>query len=392
MSKRANGDGYSKWVIKNGKKYWRIRVTTGYDPLTGKQIRKDIYGKTQTEAKSKLKAYLEKHSSKSDNSCLGDFYYNWLWEVKRQELKYSTFTKWEGIYRNYILNNKKLNNAKLTDIDTLYLQKVTNKLLENHTVSQVKTMNQCLKNCFAYAIITNKIKLNPVEGIVYPKNFNVIEEKTNYISESEQKKLIDALTGDSQQAIILLGLFCGLRLGEAMALQESDFNFSKKNIKINKSVKYVWTGEYDSKNKKIYEYKVTIPKTLKSIREVPFPTILIPIIKKLINTNKSNKLKYGELYFDNKLVFCKENGLYIDSKQPNRHLKAALKRAGIEADIHFHSLRHIFITNCISKNINIKTIMDWVGHTDTKTTMVIYAEINKDKNAQEYTKIDSMFN
>lgn len=392
MAKRANGDGYSKWVIKNGKRYWRIRFTTGYDPLTGKQIRKDIYGRTQAEAKSKLKSFLEKHSSKSDNSCLGDFYYNWLWEVKRQELKYSTFTKWEGIYRNYILNNKKLNNAKLVDIDTLYLQKVTNKLLEKHTVSQVKTLNQCLKNCFAYAIVTNKIKLNPVEGIVYPKNFNVLEEKNNYISESEQKQLLNALDGDSQEAIILLGLFCGVRLGEAMALQESDFNFTKKIIKINKSVKYVWTGEYDSKNKKIYDYKVTIPKTLKSIREVPFPTILISKIKKLIKQNKANKLKYGDLYFDNKLVFCKENGLYIDSKLPNRHLKAALKRAKIETDIHFHSLRHIFITNCISKNINIKTIMDWVGHTDTKTTMVIYAEINKDKNAQEYIKIDSMFN
>ena len=392
MAKRANGDGYSKWVIKNGKRYWRIRFTTGYDPLTGKQIRKDIYGRTQAEAKSKLKSFLEKHSSKSDNSCLGDFYYNWLWEVKRQELKYSTFTKWEGIYRNYILNNKKLNNAKLVDIDTLYLQKVTNKLLEKHTVSQVKTLNQCLKNCFAYAIVTNKIKLNPVEGIVYPKNFNVLEEKNNYISESEQKQLLNALDGDSQEAIILLGLFCGVRLGEAMALQESDFNFTKKIIKINKSVKYVWTGEYDSKNRKIYDYKVTIPKTLKSIREVPFPTILISKIKKLIKQNKANKLKYGDLYFDNKLVFCKENGLYIDSKLPNRHLKAALKRAKIETDIHFHSLRHIFITNCISKNINIKTIMDWVGHTDTKTTMVIYAEINKDKNAQEYIKIDSMFN
>lgn len=392
MAKRTNGDGYSKWVIKNGTKYWRIRFTTGYDPLTGKQIRKDIYGKTQAEAKLKLKSFLEKHSNKSDNSCLGDFYYNWLWEVKRQELKYSTFTKWEGIYRNYILNNKKLNSAKLVDIDTLYLQKVTNKLLEKHTVSQVKTLNQCLKNCFAYAIVTNKIKLNPVEGIVYPKNFNVLEEKNNYISESEQKQLINALDGDSQEAIILLGLFCGVRLGEAMALQESDFNFTKKIIKINKSVKYVWTGEYDSKNKKIYDYKVTIPKTLKSIREVPFPTILISKIKKLIKQNKANKLKYGDLYFDNKLIFCNDNGFYIDSKLPNRHLKAALKRAKIQTDIHFHSLRHIFITNCISKNINIKTIMDWVGHTDTKTTMVIYAEINKDKNAQEYIKIDSMFN
>ena len=54
MAKRTNGEGSAKWVVKNGVKYWRITITTGYDPLTGKQLRKDIYGKTQKEAKEKL--------------------------------------------------------------------------------------------------------------------------------------------------------------------------------------------------------------------------------------------------------------------------------------------------------------------------------------------------
>ena len=35
--------------------------------------------------------------------------------------------------------------------------------------------------------------------------------------------------------------------------------------------------------------------------------------------------------------------------------------------------------------------MDWVGHTDIKMTMLVYAEINKDKNKKEYEKINSMF-
>ena len=124
---------------------------------------------------------------------------------------------------------------------------------------------------------------------------------------------------------------------------------------------------------------------------MPLPSLLIPILKSIIITNKENKLKYGELYFSDELLFCTDIGYYIDNKKPNRHLKSALKRAKIEADIHYHSLRHIFITNCISKDIGLKTIMDWVGHTDTKTTMLIYAEINKEKNMKEYDKINTMF-
>ncbi|AWK52534.1 site-specific integrase [Clostridium beijerinckii] len=391
MAKRSNGEGSSGWVTKNGQKYWRIMVTTGYDPLTGKQMRKDIYGKTQKEAKVKLKEFEDNFANRSDNSTLGNFYYDWLWNIKRQSLKDSTFEKWEGIYRNYLKPNKGLNEAKLTEIDTLSLQKITTALLKKHTVSQVKTMNSCLGNCFRYAKSINKIKYNPVEGLVYPKNHSVMEEKENYISEDDQKRFLAALEGDPLEGIISIGLMCGVRLGEAMALQVKDIDFNHMSVKIKKSVKYVWTGERNKEGKKIYENRVTIPKTRTSIREVPLPNMLTPIIKALMKKNIENKLKFGELYLNNNLIFCKENGDYIDNKKPNRHLKIALNKAGIKSDIHYHSLRHIFITNCLSRDINPRTVMDWVGHTDIKMTMLVYAEINKDKNKKEYEKINCMF-
>ncbi|NFO28850.1 site-specific integrase [Clostridium botulinum] len=391
MNKRANGDGFSGWVTKNNKKYWCISISIGYDTLTGKLKRKYIYGKTQKEAKAKLKIYKENFVNNSDDSTLGDFYYDWLWNIKRQALKPSTFEKWEGIYRNYIKPHKGLNNIKLIDVDTMHLQKISNQLLKTHTVSQVKTMNSCLGNCFRYAKSINKIKYNPVEGLIYPKNHEVLEEKDNYISEEDQKDLIKALDGDELEGIILIGLMCGLRLGEAMALQVNDIDFNDMNIKITKSVKYVWTGEKDKNGKKIYENRVTIPKTKKSIREVPLPSMLKPILRNLIKKNMELKLKYGELFLDNNLLFCKDNGDYIDNKKPNRHLKIALKNAKITTEIHYHSLRHIFITNCLSKDINPRTVMDWVGHSDIKMTMLVYAEINKDKNKKEYDKINCMF-
>ncbi|HCW54243.1 MAG TPA: site-specific integrase [Clostridium sp.] len=391
MGKRSNGEGSSGWVVKNGKKYWGIAVSLGTDPLTGKLRRKYIYGKTQAEAKMKLKKFKETHASDTDTTTVGNFYYDWLWNIKRLSLKASTFEKWEGIYRNYIKPNKGLNNTKLCDLDTLKLQKIVNKLLENHTVSQIKTMNSCLGNCFKYAKSINKVMINPVEGIIYPKNHDVLDDKDNYISEDEQKKLISVLANDSLQGVILIGLLCGLRLGEALALQINDIDYKNMSIRINKSVKYVWTGERTKDDKKIYEFRVTIPKTKTSIRDVPLPNMLVPILKSITKTNLENKLKYGELYLDNQLLFCTNTGNFIDPKKPNRHLKNALKKAGINTDIHFHSLRHIFITNCLSKDINPRTVMDWVGHTDIKMTMLVYAEINKEKNKKEYEKINNMF-
>ncbi|MFR1906982.1 MAG: hypothetical protein ACLS28_15125 [Clostridium neonatale] len=57
-------------------------------------------------------------------------------------------------------------------------------------------------------------------------------------------------------------------------------------------MKYVWTGERNKNGKKIYENKVTIPKTKSSIREVPLPAMLKPVLKKIfIKENMKNKLK-----------------------------------------------------------------------------------------------------
>lgn len=390
-NKRANGEGSGGWVTRNGIKYWRIQIPLGFDPLTGKLKRKVIYGKTQKEAKEKLKEYLKTNNINSDNSLLGNFFNDWLWNVKRDSIKPSTFEKWEGIYRNYIKPLPGLNNKKLTELTTLELQKIVNDLLKTHTITQVKALNCCLNSCYKYAISINKATTNPVKGILYPKNINVEEARTNYISEIEQKRLIKTLENDKMQGIILIALMCGLRLGEAMALTEKDINFNDSTININKSVRNAWTGERNKKGKKTREFEVTIPKTKNSIREVPLPGMLVPILKSTILKNKENKLKLGECYYDSGLIFCNENGTYIDSKKPTRHLKAALKKAGIDTDLHYHSLRHIFITNCISKDIPIKTVMDWVGHSDIKMTMLVYAEINKDKNKKEYEKINSMF-
>ena len=51
--KNAQGAGT---IRKRSDGRWEARFTTGYDPATGKQIQKSIYGKTQKEVREKLRA------------------------------------------------------------------------------------------------------------------------------------------------------------------------------------------------------------------------------------------------------------------------------------------------------------------------------------------------
>ena len=160
-------------------------------------------------------------------------------------------------------------------------------------------------------------------------------------------------------------------------------------ININKTLKKV--ADINNNGERNYSTDIMTPKTKNSIRKVPLAKILIPLIEKQIDINARNKSHLGELYRDHHLLICKADGNPIDTKLPNRRLKSLLKKAGIDKDLHFHNLRHLFISNCFNKNIDVKTVSGWVGHSDISVTLNIYTKISEEKMQASSDLINSIF-
>ena len=97
------------------------------------------------------------------------------------------------------------------------------------------------------------------------------------------------------------------------------------------------------------------------------------------------------IYCESKLLFCNADGTPLDTKKPNRRLKSYCKKLGLSDKIHFHTLRSIFISNCVNKNVDIKTLMSWVGHADYQTTMNIYARVKQSKLQESSDLVNSIF-
>jgi integrase len=55
-----------------------------------------------------------------------------------------------------------------------------------------------------------------------------------------------------------------------------------------------------------------------------------------------------------------------------KRYKAAAKAAGIR-DVRFHDLRHTFGTRIAAAGVPMRTLQEWMGHRDYKTTL-IYAD------------------
>lgn len=76
---------------------------------------------------------------------------------------------------------------------------------------------------------------------------------------------------------ILLGLFLGIRIGEICGLKWNDIDFTNNTISINRTAQRIKNLEKNKINKT--KLIVTKPKTESSIRVIPLPKILIPILK-----------------------------------------------------------------------------------------------------------------
>ena len=81
---------------------------------------------------------------------------------------------------------------------------------------------------------------------------------------------------------------------------------------------------------------------------------------------------------DDDLVFGHpQSGQPLDRSKVRKRFKAAVKRAGVR-DVRFHDLRHTFGTRMAAVGVPMRTLQEWMGHADFKTTL-IYADYAPDE-------------
>lgn len=380
---------------KNGKDYFRITASVGRDS-NGKLIRKEFYGKSKKDAEAKRDEYLNglKNGLTMDykNMSLGKLMRTWLFEVVRvsNRIKPPTFERYEGIYRNYVLDSE-IYGLILNDIKSIQLQRYYNRLYDNGKSSNViKNLNKLLKSFFNYAVDESYILKNPCIGkkVVIPGEIKNVEKKIEIFSDEEIKILQYALKNHRLKCLILLALGTGLRQGELLALKWSDLNIIDKELKVERSIKQVNIIAADGSK----EYKTIIqtPKTKNSIRIVPIPSNLIPILENHSKNQKLEKLKAGSSYLDNDFIFTTELGKPINARNMTKTYKRILDKANIPYK-KFHSLRHTYATKLFEKNVPLKTVQELLGHSDISITGNIYTHVMPKEKIKAAEKLNDLF-
>lgn len=384
----------------NGNEYYRIRVTVGKDK-EGNDIIKNFYGKSKRDAENKRDKWLKDnllgidHISKKDSLSMA--MYEWVWDVLRVSgIKETSFERYEGIYRNYV-ENTELGYMRLKDIQRISIQEYYTELYEKgKSYSQIKNAHKLINMFFKYAVIEGYLLRNPCEGInlnQYKEEETIdeldllFEEEGNIetFTDDEIPILLAGIKNEKLKIIVKFALGTGLRQGEILALNKSDIK--NMEVRVTKSLRNVKV--FDGPNKSRYELKVTRPKTKKSIRRVPIPTKLKKDLVKLNKIRNKEKLKLGELYHDNDLLFPSATGTYIDSRNLIRSWTRAFENIDVPYK-KFHALRHTYATQLLKSGSQLLTVSRLLGHSSIKTTE-IYAHVLESTKIKDVENLNTLF-
>ena len=359
--KRANGEGN---IRKRRDGRWEGRYTAGHDPVTGKQIFKNVLGKTQAEVKEKLaKALVEAGQvdfTKVGQYTVGTWMDTWFENVAKIKVRPSSHQTYKGYIDNHI--KPSIGNIPLEKLTPMDLQKFYRRLLPKGRVERieskeqpkglsamtVRNINLVISSAMSLAVAQKIILNNPTDSCELPK----VEHKEMQTVPAEQlSAFLEEATRSGVYEMYYIELATGLRRGELLGLKWTDIDWKNGVIKVRRQVARV--------NGEIVEAPL---KTKNSYRAVSISPQAIEVLRE-------QKQKTNDTY-----VFPSPNGGPISPDSVNNMLKRVLERAGIPK-VRFHDLRHTFATIALQNGVDIKTVSGMLGHFSAGFTLDTYAHV-----------------
>lgn len=244
--KRANGEGNIR-KRKDGR--WEGRYTAGHDPETGKAIYKNVLGRTQAEAKAKLKAAIEETKvldvTKVGKYTVGTWMDEWFENYAKVKVRPSSHQTYRGYIDNHIKPN--IGKIQLEKLTSLELQKLYKKLLTSGRIDRIESKHQAkglspktVRNI--HQIITSAMKLakeqkiiasDPTEGCALPKLEHremktlPIEQLTSFLREARDSGVFE---------MYYVELATGLRRGQLLGLKWEDIDFEHDNLQVKRQI------------------------------------------------------------------------------------------------------------------------------------------------------------
>lgn len=287
----------------------------------------------------------------------------------RLRIKRNTWLTKEHIIRTKILpyfKDKKINEITAGDVVKWQNELIGFRRGDGTGLSETyrKTIHNQLSAMFNHAVRYYDLKYNPARKA---GNMGKEESKEMLFWTKEEYRQFSEAVMDKDVSFYAFEIlyWCGIRLGELLALTTDDFDFEANNLKISKSYQRLQGEDV-----------ITSPKTPKSKRTIKMPQFLTEEIKEYI------AMLYG--YKPTDRIF------QVTKSFLHHEMDRGSKLSGVKR-IRVHDLRHSHVSLLIEMGFSAVAIADRVGHESIDITYR-YAHLFPSKQTEMADQLDMQKN
>ena len=375
--KNAQGAGT---IRKRTDGRWEARYTVGFDPVTGKQKQKSIYGKTQREVRERLAEITTELDNgtyiEPSKNTVGEWLDTWVGTYAQFSVKPYTLDAYQRICHNYL--TPALGTLRLSELTAPHIQRFYNSLLMERGLSPktVRNIHGVLHRALEQAMKLGMLRSNPTELCDLPK------ARRKEIRPMEQDKIgafLQEIKGSKYELLYLVTLFTGMRQGEVLGLTWDCVDFTHNTLYINKQLQ---------KTKKVGGEYALAPTKNSRARVIIVAASVLALLKQQKSRQEQAQLLAGSGW-DNRwgLVFTNELGGHLSHFTVYKHFKEAVRAIGLDEE-RFHDLRHSYAVAAIESGDDIKTVQSNLGHATASFTLDVYGHVSQKMRQQSAERME----
>lgn len=300
----------------------------------------------------------------------------WLEHYVKPTVKDKTYNRYFEVSKQHLI--PKLGGYNLDELTPITIQKFITELMQTGNLKTGKGLSANSVNGIIIVIrnsLTTAYSIGLMDELVVGKirRPRCEEKPVECFSVSEQKKIEQAVLSDKRDKMIgiILCLYTGLRLGELLALEWEDIDFSKCELSVSKTCH---EGKDELGN---YLRIIDTPKTANSKRIIPIPKQILPVLK---DVKKRSLSRY--------VIACGKEGVSVRSYQ--RSFSLILNK--IKIPHHgFHALRHTFATRAIECGMDVKSLSEILGHKSPTITLNRYVHSLMEHKKEYMNRLGKLF-
>ena len=334
-------------------------------PRTGKRI--VIYGQSAEEARAKLQRAHEKARANlpviPDRQTVGQFLDRWLEESVKPSVRPRTYESYGQLVRLHLRPD--LGHVRLEHLDAPAVQAFVNaKLASGLSPRTVQYLHAILRRALGQAERWDLVPRNVARLVDAP---SVRPPKVEPFTPKEAHAFLAAVRGHRLEALFITAIATGCRQGELFALRWDDVDLEAGRLQVRHSL---WWSRRTGQR----AWELTDPKTDRSRRSLDLPAVARTALQEHRVRQWEERLQAGPLWEDHGFVFATQAGKPLDSPNVTHALHRLLAQAGLRR-MRFHDLRHAAASLLLAQGLQLREIMEVLGHSQIALTANTYAHL-----------------